>query len=123
MNIPGGLIDTDEVRATVRRLTDALYDYLTLDITAAERAVKQGQMQMIGYPMPPPDFAEQLAKVVEDRDAMQDRIENTRATIEDAPEIMRGSLELTVLRPLEDHLKAIEEHISFLQKRVEESRG
>ena len=66
MNIPGRVIDTDEVRATVRKLTDALYDY---------------------------DFAEQLAKVVEDRDALR------------------------------RELKSLEEHISFLQKRVEESRG
>ena len=41
----GPMADTDERRAVVRRLTDALYDYLTLDVVEMERGVKMAAEQ------------------------------------------------------------------------------
>jgi|ERR1017187_5449342 hypothetical protein len=119
-----GLTDTDEVRATVRKLTDALYEYLTLDVTAYERAAKAGQLPsyatMADLPKPP-DPAEQLAKAVEERDRIQARLDKAREQLLEVPEIMRAGLEMAIIDPLQQNLESQERYVSLIQEAMEHS--
>lgn len=114
-----GIADTLERRAVVKRLTDALYEYLTLDCTEYERAASLATPRMAFVPRSMPDPAEQLAKAVENRDRTQERLQAMRRQLEDVPEVMRTAVEMTMIGPLEDTLRGQEDWISELQKQIE----
>lgn len=110
--MPGpGMIDTDEKRRVVRQLTDAIYQYLTMDCDMHERLALPSL----------PDPAEQLARAVDDRDIMVSRLEKAREQMQDAPEIMHSSLEMAIITPMEQNLQHQEDYISRLQKQMEKS--
>ena len=82
-----GLTDTDEVRATTRRLTDALYDWLCLPITAYERAAKNGQ---VPASREVPDMGKELARAVEQRDRLQSHLDSALAQIDSMVEVFQA---------------------------------
>jgi hypothetical protein len=113
-------IDTDERRAVVRRLTDALYEYLTLDVTEMER---HATMQ-----------AEARKPKMEDLVGLQDSIEQARMRLADAevrleraiadsPEAMEGTLRVQFgmmwIDPLTEHIKQLEVMLSKVQEQLE----
>ena len=110
------MIDTDERRAVVRRLTDAIYDFLTLDVEEYERATKAG---VIYSPPKRPDFAEQLAQAVEQRDQLQEHIVEMRRKLEDVPDVMRTGIEMAMIDPIVQRLQDAERWIFEIQKQIE----
>lgn len=122
MALPG-MIDTDEVRATIRKLTDALFDYLTLDIVAYERAAKLHPAGMTRVQIPAYDIGDELKKALDRREELQERIAKVQQQIADSPEVMRNPLELTILQPFQDQLQFYEDEINRLQKRIEETQS
>jgi hypothetical protein len=60
-----------------------------------------------------------LVKATEERDALREQLEKTRAAMADAPEIMRGSMEAALVLPLEAALRHQEENVSRIQKDLE----
>jgi hypothetical protein len=117
------VVNTAVRRKAIRRLTDALYGFLTLDLDEMEAAAKAAAE------MPPPSMAdfqfpkyattEMLVKATEERDALREQLEKTRAAMADAPEIMRGSMEAALVLPLEAALRHQEENVSRIQKDLE----
>ena len=113
-----GLTDTDEVRATTRRLTDALYDWLCLPITAYERAAKNGQ---VPASREVPDMGKELARAVEQRDRLQSHLDSALAQMDSMDEVFRAPLEMTVIVPMRMAVEAQERYISDIQARIEET--
>jgi hypothetical protein len=113
-------VDTDERRAVVRRLTDALYDYLTLDVTEMERHATMRQ------PTPESTMAgimqlqERIEETREKLEAAQDKAE---AALIGAPEgiegMMRVQLDAVLIEPLKGQLQYLEQMLSERQKEME----
>lgn len=118
-----GITDTDEVRATVRKLTDALYEYLCLDITAYERAAKAGMVPAYSTAAQVPDMGSMLAMAVDDRDRMQARLDAAFVQLEEVPDVMRTPIEMAVIDPLRHQIENQERFISELQKRMEQTEA
>jgi hypothetical protein len=122
MSMPG-ITDTDEVRAVTRKLTDALYDYLCLSVTAYERAAKAGKIPAYASVAQVPDAATQLAKAVEERDRMQARLDAAMAQLDEVPEQMVAALRMAVVDPMEAFLESQERYISDLQRQMEQTEA
>jgi hypothetical protein len=122
MNMPG-ITDTDEVRATVRKLTDALYEYLCLDITAYERAAKAGKVPAYSTASQVPDMGSMLAMAVEERDRMQARLDTALVQLEEVPDLMQTPIEMAVIDPLRHQIENQERFISELQSRMEQTEA
>jgi hypothetical protein len=122
MSIPG-LTDTDEVRAVTRKLTDALYDYLCLSVTAYERAAKAGKIPAYASVAQMPDMGSILAKAVEDRDRLVGRLETALNQLEDVPDVMKTGIEMCLIDPLKQQIESQERYISDLQKQMEQTEA
>ena len=113
-------VDTDERRAVVRRLTDALYEYLTLDVTEMERRVtfeaeaRKPRMEDLV------NLQEAIEKLREQREAANEKLEQA---LEALPKEMAGLAKVQVtsllIDPIESQLKFCEGRLSELQKELE----
>ena len=111
-------IDTDVRRAVIRRLTDALFDYLTMDITEMEAAEVFRQQQVAEQP----NFQVQaLIDATENIETLKARIKQLRRNLDDVPEAMREVLNITVISPMEDQLRNAEQWQSKLQADIEKT--
>lgn len=112
-----GVFDTEEVKAVVRRLTDALYDYLTLDVVGLERAATM--------PMPEPQYRaptpEQLIEAQDQLQHLRDRLEEGEEATADMPDLMASMFKVGVLGVLRDQIKEQEQYLSRMQAAMEES--
>ena len=120
------MADTDERRAVVRRLTDALYDYLTLDVVEMERGVKMAAEQA-NRPQPtyygPRPTAEMLVEASEGVESLRERVDAARAQLSnrDAQDALGLALmEAGIIGPMEEILREREKYLSQLQKRMEQ---
>ena len=110
-----GVFDTEEVKATIRRLTDALNDYLTMDVDAMERAATIAR-----YQAPNPEM---LVKAQEQLDMMRARLEDGRTALEHGslPDGVKAVFRAGVLGPLEDQIRVQETYLSNLQAAMEKA--
>lgn len=124
----GPIADTDERRAVVRRLTDALYDYLTLDVVEMERGVKMAAEQA-NRPQPtyygPRPTAEMLVEASEGVEILRERVDAARAQLsnrdaQDALGPLLALMEAGIIGPMEEMLREREKYLSQLQKRMEQ---
>lgn len=117
-----GVFDTEEVKAVVRRLTDALYDYLTLDVVGLERAATMPMPEAPSYPPPNP---EKLIEAQEQLELMRNRLEEGKTALEtqdqDLPEGLAVMFRVGVLGVLEDQIRAQESYLSRLQAAMEKA--
>jgi len=113
-------VDTDERRAVVRRLTDALYEYLTLDVTEVERRItfeaearKPGMQDLV-------NLQETIEKLREQRESANEKVEQA---LEGLPKEMAGLAKVQVtsmlIDPIESQLKFFEGRLSELQAELE----
>jgi hypothetical protein len=116
-------IDTDERRAVLRKLTDALYDYLVLPITEMERAYLADQEARKG----PSVTVEKIVHFQEEIEKQRDQLEENRGKVETAlhgtpegmEEIFRVQLEALLVTPLEAQIKGMEQYLSQMQAELE----
>ena len=116
----GSVVDTEERRTVVRKLTDALYDYLTLDVTEMERAVKMREESMPKQVMAHGPTPEMLVEISDEIDGLRSRIEFSRAQLSSLPSEMRGLMEAGIIGPMEDQLHQREKYLSAMQKAMEQ---
>lgn len=138
-----GLIETEDCKSSARRLTDAigafllatfeiehrytnevaeaLYQYLTVGVRAAEAMAKTNPAMFAPYN--PPPLVEQLTRLIEQRDAVQEKLDETEAKMNDheLPDVVRTPLEIGYLGPLRDQLRFLEKEIASLTARIEQS--
>lgn len=117
-------IDTDRRRDRIRKLTEALYDYLTIELDEMEDAAKA--------PPPPATFPAGLhfpggrpdpEELIRASDAVQttrDRVSRMRESLESMPEQVRDMMVAGAIEPLEDLLKLQETWLSKLQEAMEQ---
>ena len=112
--------DTDDRRAVIRKLTDALYDYLTIELTELEEfSKKQADQQPSGTV---PGFTpEMLIEASEGVNALKDRIEKARGGLAKMPDGMNDVFEAAVVGPMEEQLRQAEAWLSKLQAIAEKS--
>lgn len=119
--------DTDERRAVVRRLTDALYDYLTLDVVEMERGAKmrdEAMKRMADHPFfGPKPSPEMLIEASVDVESLRERIETAKEQMAQAGEKLgplAALMEAGIIGPMEEMLRSREKYLSELQKRMEQ---
>ena len=116
------MTDTDQYRAVVRKLTDALYDYLTLEIDAYERMAKAGMLPAYATAPKAESFEDQLIKAAGKRSEVFEKIVEAEEQIDASPELMRGGLTLACLNPLKENLAYWEAEMSRLQALLEKEQ-
>ena len=105
-----------ERRARIKRLTDALYDFLTVDCDETERALAASPSPM-AIRIPSPE--ETLANAVDARNRTAEQLEEVENKLRDLPEPMRAGIEIACLMPLREMLRGQESYIQDLQKQIE----
>jgi hypothetical protein len=121
---PRQIVDTDERRAALRKLTDALYDYLALPITEMERGEAASQEAR----KTPSVTVEKMIHFQQEVENQRELLEENRGKVDQAlaatPEDLRGmfrvQLEALLLSPLESQLKAMEAYLSQMQATLED---
>lgn len=110
----GPMADTDERRAVVRRLTDALY--------GVKMAAEQANRPQPTYYGPRPT-AEMLVEASEGVESLRERVDAARAQLSnrDAQDALGLALmEAGIIGPMEEMLREREKYLSQLQKRMEQ---
>ena len=110
----GPVVDTEQRKAVVRRLTDALYEYLTLDVAEMERGAAMAPPTSVKIYTP-----EMLVQATDDAAVLRDSIEKARAGLDSVPDGMRGLFEAGTIVPLEQQLHQMERYIQVVQKELE----
>jgi hypothetical protein len=116
--------DTDFRRERIKALTDAIYGYLTIDIDEAELVAKkfaENPPKMMAGPVYPTQEAasKALMNACERRDILQQRIQETEDAIAKVPYEVGNVMRPTLVGPIQDELKHVEEWISEAQKQME----
>lgn len=115
----GPIVDTDERRAVVRRLTDALYDYLTLDVVEIERGMN-APAPALSVPVLPKD-PDHFIKLSDQIEALETRLAEGRRSLEDLPGPIAEMFKLGVIGPLQDQLNSMREYRTRLQAEMEKA--
>jgi len=105
-------IDTKRRREVVRRLTDALFEFLTLETDEMEEAEAE---------KPKAPTPEMLISVQQGIDALESQIEKAKASLVEVPGMIRGAMETALVSPLEERLEQTRAYLSHLQKLMEEA--
>jgi hypothetical protein len=106
---PGFFIDIDKRKSVIRRLTDALYDFLTLGLDDAR---SQGFEN---------DKTAMLIQAKDAVEAMRQNIEQAEAGMDAVPEELRPMFKAGVIGPLRMQLQAAEKRLTEIQEDLEGS--
>ena len=112
------VINTTARRKATRRLTDALYGYLTMDLDEMEQAAK-AQAAEPPFPMPKYYTPEMLVQATEEVNRIRESVDKARATLGSQPQGLREIMELGILVPMEGMLRQAEARVSSIQAELE----
>ena len=109
--------ETERRRAIVRRLTDALYDFLTADADEAEAEAAEEERLSAPYGF---TREEQLVNATDALNRLQEQMEIAERGLEALPmEGLKDIMRATAIAPLANQIAQQEEYISILQKALE----
>ena len=118
--------DYSRQREIIRRLTDTLYDFLTVDLDEDEREARE-QIEAQSVTSGPGPSLDKIVHFQEEIEKVRDQLEQNREKVEMAirgvPEGMenmfRVQLESLLVSPLEAQIKGMESYLSQMQAELE----